>query len=78
MQFVADGNEGPAHRQSALVDFGFSVEAVIDQTLLDVCRGERIFGYRQVRLSTFGRLRSAGFALLGSFDHPISRWSFPT
>ena len=49
---------------------GVSVEAVIDQTVLDACRGERILAYRQIRLSTFGRLRSAGFALLASFDHP--------
>jgi len=25
---------------------------------------------RRVRLSTFGRLRGAGFALLATFDHP--------
>jgi hypothetical protein len=27
-------------------------------------------GYRRIRLSTFGCVRGAGFALLASFDHP--------
>ncbi|HNI34505.1 MAG TPA: hypothetical protein PLV93_03845 [Microthrixaceae bacterium] len=31
----------------------------------------RLVIYRRVRLSTFGRVRSAGFALLASFDDPI-------
>lgn len=50
--------------------FGISVEGVIETTVQDVCRGDRLAGYRQVRLSTFGRVRSAGFALLATFDHP--------
>lgn len=51
--------------------FGISVEGVIDQTVLEVCRtSERIGSYRQIRLSTFGRVRTAGFALLATFDHP--------
>jgi hypothetical protein len=49
---------------------GISVEGVIDTTVQEACRGERIVGYRRVRLSTFGRLRAAGFALLATFDHP--------
>ena len=36
----------------------------------DACRGERIASYRRIRLSTFGRIREAGFALLATFDHP--------
>ena len=50
--------------------FGVSVEGVLDMTVQDACRGERLAGYRQVRLSSFGRLRSAGFALLATFDRP--------
>ena len=51
--------------------YGISVEGVIGRTVLDACRtSERILAYRQVRLSTFGRLRTAGFALLATFDHP--------
>jgi len=51
--------------------YGISVEGVIGRTVLDACRtSDRIAGYRQIRLSTFGRLRAAGFALLATFDHP--------
>ncbi len=51
--------------------YGISVEGVIDETVLDACRrSERIATYRQIRLSTFGRLRNAGFALLATFDNP--------
>jgi len=50
--------------------FGVSVEGVLDATVQEACRGERLAGYRQVRLSTFGRVRSAGFALLATFDRP--------
>lgn len=50
--------------------YGISVEGVIDTTVQEACRGERISGYRRVRLSTFGRVREAGFALLATFDHP--------
>jgi len=50
--------------------FGISVEGVIDTTVQAACRSERVAGYRQVRLSTFGRLREAGFAVLATFDHP--------
>lgn len=51
--------------------YGISVEGVINQTVLEACRrSERIASYRQIRLSTFGRLRGAGFAMLASFDHP--------
>lgn len=50
--------------------YGVSVEAVIGTTVHEACRGERIASYRRVRLSTFGRVREAGFALLATFDHP--------
>lgn len=51
--------------------FGLSVEAVIGGSVPKACRtSERLANYRQVRLSTCGRLRTAGFALLASFEHP--------
>ena len=50
--------------------YGISVEGVIDTTVQEACRSERIAGYRRIRLSTFGRVRGAGFALLATFDHP--------
>ncbi len=49
---------------------GISVEGVIDTSVQGACRSERIASYRRVRLSTFGRIREAGFALLASFDAP--------
>ena len=50
--------------------YGISVEGVLDTTVQEACRGDRISSYRRVRLSTFGRVRGAGFALLATFDHP--------
>jgi hypothetical protein len=51
--------------------YGISVEGVIGRSVLEACRSsERISGYRQIRLSTFGRLRKRGFVLLATFDHP--------
>lgn len=50
--------------------YGISVEGVIGTTVQDACRGERIASYHRVRLSSFGRVRQAGFALLATFDHP--------
>jgi len=51
--------------------YGISAEGVIGRTVLEACRSsERVAGYRQIRLSTFGRLRSSGFALLATFDAP--------
>ena len=49
---------------------GISVEAVIGTTVQDACRSDRVIAYRRVRLSTFGRVRAEGFALLATFDHP--------
>jgi hypothetical protein len=56
-------------------DFGVylvSVEAVLDGTVELVCRNSPRIGdrYGQVRLSTAGRVRSAGFVLLATFDRP--------
>jgi len=52
--------------------YGIAVEGVIDRIVFEACRdSERIAGYRQICLSTFGRLRGAGFALLATFDHRI-------
>ena len=50
--------------------YGISVEGVMGTTVQEACRGERIATYRRVRLSTFGRVREAGFALLATFDRP--------
>ena len=46
------------------------MEGVIGATVQEACRGERIVSYRSVRLSSFGRVRQAGCALLATFDHP--------
>ena len=49
----------------------FSVEAALDQTVLEACRSsERLEPYRHIRLSTFGRLHAAGFPLLATFESP--------
>jgi hypothetical protein len=50
--------------------YGISVEGVIGTTMQEACRAERIVSYHRVRLSSFGRVRQAGFALLATFDHP--------
>lgn len=49
---------------------GLSVEGVIGATVREACRSDRVAAYRRVRLSTFGRVRGAGFALLATFDAP--------
>lgn len=60
-----------AERTFALYSaYGISVGGVIDASVQEACRGERIASYRRVRLSSFGRVREAGFALLATFDHP--------
>lgn len=44
---------------------------MIGKTVLEACgTSDRIARYRQVRLSTFGRVRAAGFPLLATFEHP--------
>lgn len=48
-----------------------SVEAVLDTAVAEACANSpRLSQYRQVRLSSFGRLRGAGFALLPTFARP--------
>jgi hypothetical protein len=48
-----------------------SVVAVLDTTVAEACAdSRRLLRYRQLRLSSFGRLRAAGFALLPTFDRP--------
>lgn len=50
---------------------GISVEVAIAQDLREACAGSsRLRRYRQVRLSTVGRLHLEGFPLLASFDWP--------
>jgi hypothetical protein len=57
---VADNIRRSAQRTfDAYAVHGISVEGVIDQTVLEAYRAsERVAGYRQIRLSTFGRLRT--------------------
>jgi hypothetical protein len=50
--------------------YGVSVEGVLDMSVHEACCGQRIASYRRVRLSTFGRVRRAGFALLATFERP--------
>ena len=69
---AADSIRRSAERSfDAYAIYGISVEGAIGRSVLEACRvSERLAGYRQIRLSTFGRLRDAGFALLASFEHP--------
>jgi len=51
--------------------FGISVEAAIGVSVAEACRASRrLARYRQLRLSTFGRLRAGGFPLVATFDSP--------
>jgi hypothetical protein len=57
---------------------GISVEAAIGVTVAEVCRSSpRLARYRQLRLSTFGRLRTAGFPLVATFDAPHYTLALP-
>jgi hypothetical protein len=47
-----------------------SVDGALDMSVVQACRGPRLARYRQVRLSTFGRVRGSGFALLPTFTLP--------
>ena len=50
---------------------GISVEGAIDIGVAEACRtSRRLQQHGMIRLSTFGRVRGAGFALLATFDHP--------
>jgi hypothetical protein len=43
----------------------------MDLSVADACRtSPRLARYQQIRLSTFGRLRAAGFALVATFNAP--------
>lgn len=65
-------------------DFGaylISVEAVMDGlTVVETCTRSTRIGHRygRVRLSTVGRLRSAGLVLLATFAARTSTWPYPT
>jgi len=59
----------------SFADYGaylVSVEAVLEGTVDEVCRSSPRIGerYGRIRLSTVGRLRSAGFPLLATFERP--------
>ncbi|MGH3655180.1 MAG: hypothetical protein ACRDUA_00835 [Micromonosporaceae bacterium] len=47
-----------------------SVFAALGQTVDELCRDQDLVRYRQVRTSTFGRLRRAGFPVLPTFAVP--------
>lgn len=47
-----------------------SVFAAIGQTVDELCRDRDLARYRQIRTSTFGRLRRAGFPVLATFGEP--------
>jgi hypothetical protein len=50
---------------------GISVEAAINTPVATACRTSRhLIRYRHVRLSTFGQLRTSGFAVVATFAHP--------
>ena len=75
---VDNVNRSAQRTFDAYAVYGLSVEGVIDQSVLDACRtSARIASYRQIRLSTFGRLRAAGFALLATFDIRTSQSCCP-
>ncbi len=67
----ADSVVRTANRTFALYAvYGISDEGGIDSIVKVACRCERVGNYHRIRLSTFGRVRKAGFALLATFDHP--------
>jgi hypothetical protein len=50
---------------------GISIEGAIGLPVAEVCRtSPRLGRYPQIRLSTFGRLRTAGFPVIATFDAP--------
>jgi hypothetical protein len=64
-----------ATASDAFEDFGMyavSVEVAINKSAAELCRTSPRIGarYGKVRLSTFGRLRASGFAVLPTFEHP--------
>ena len=63
-----------ASAQDSFDDFGvftISVSLALDMTIGELCASDRrISRYTKVRLSTVGRLRSEGFALLPTLARP--------
>jgi hypothetical protein len=63
-----------ASAQDAFDDFGvfsISVSLTLDKSVEELCSTDkRISRYGKVRLSTAGRLRELGFALLPTLDRP--------
>lgn len=58
--------------------YGISVEAAINISVADLCRTSRALArFRHVRLSTFGRLRTSGFALVATFANPHFTLTLP-
>lgn len=49
---------------------GISVLGALDTSVVETCGDPRVSGYGHVRLSTFGRLRHADFAVLATFQRP--------
>jgi hypothetical protein len=47
-----------------------SVECAFDASVLEACRNPRLVAYGRVRLSTAGRVRAGGFALVPTFSRP--------
>ena len=57
---------------------GISVEATIGVSIIEACRSSaRLARYPRLRLSTFGRLRAAGFPLVATFDRPHYTLTLP-
>jgi hypothetical protein len=57
---------------------GISVEAAVGLSIVEGCRTSgRLARYRRLRLSTFGRLRAAGFPLVATFDAPHYTLTLP-
>jgi hypothetical protein len=51
--------------------YGVSVELAIGVSVLEACRASRrLARYQRLRLSSVGRVRDAGFALVATFEHP--------
>jgi len=50
---------------------GVSVFLALDQTIAELCGSlDELARYRQVRMSTVGEVRAAGFAILATGDRP--------
>lgn len=57
---------------------GISIEGAMGLPVAEVCRtSPRLGRYRQIRLSTFGRLRGAGFPVIATFDAPHCTVALP-